>query len=150
MTEAKVDMVQLANDTAMEIKELMCGDYIYDNRFVEPRICRVKNVDLYTERVTAEPLCSPRNTTRLDDFEIDPIPLTKEMLLANGWKDDLTLPYEKKNYYYNGLKLYPHGNTWIMTYSGNNQCCITYVHELQRIMKALHVHWGEEFKIEER
>lgn len=134
----------------MDIKELMCGDYIYDNRFVEPRICRVMNVDLYMKRVIAEPLCSPRNTTSLDDFEIDPIPLTKEMLLANGWKDDLTLSYEKKNYYYNGLKLYPHGNAWIMTYSGNNQCYFLYVHELQRIMTALRVHRGEEFKIEEK
>lgn len=137
-----------------KIKELMCGDYIYDNSRVESRVCRVTGINLYSDSdmssVEVMPLCSPNNRVKLLDIEIAPIRLTKEMLLTNGWRDDLTLPYEKKNYYYNGLKLYPYGPAWVVTYSGNNRCSILYVHQLQRIMEALCVNGRTEFKLEEK
>ena len=136
----------------MSVKDLMIGDYIYDSSFVERRICKVVGIHVYPGydmgNVEVEPLCSPGNSTKLTDVEIEPIPLTKEMLLANGWRDDLTLMYEKKNYYYNGLKLYPYGNLWLATYSGNNQCLFGNVHELQRLMRGLRVYDGETFKLE--
>lgn len=136
----------------MDIKDLMIGDYVYETTHVEPRICKVTGIRYIPgydmNSVYAEPLCSPGNNVDFLDGDIAPIPLTKEMLLANGWRDDLTLMYEKKNYYYNGLKLYPDGNLWLAIYSGNNQCLFGNVHELQRLMRGLKVFKGETFKLE--
>lgn len=134
----------------MDIRELMIGDYVYITEDEEPQIGRVVGIksNPFSEYWLVELFQQSKPVRWYGEKKVEPIPLTKEMLLANEWRDDLTLQYEKKNFYYNGLKLYPYEGLWLTTYSGNNQCVITYVHELQRLMRGLKVHNWKFFKLE--
>lgn len=134
----------------MNLKELMIGDYVYITEDEEPQIGVVVGItpDSCCNGYVVEISQQSKPLRWYGEGKVEPVPLTGEMLLANGWRDDLTLQYEKENYYYNGLKLYPYGGLWLTTYSGNNQCVITYVHELQRLMRGLKVHSWELFKLE--
>lgn len=134
----------------MDIRELMIGDYVYITEDEEPQIGKVVGIKSiqFSDCWVVELFQQSKPVSWYGEKKVEPIPLTKEMLLANEWRDDLTLQYEKKNFYYNGLKLYPYGGLWLTTYSGNNQCVITYVHELQRLMRGLKVHNWNFFKLE--
>lgn len=134
----------------MDIRELMIGDYVYITDDEEPQTGMVVGIESnpFSKYRMVELFQQSKPIRWYDEGKVKPIPLTKEMLLANEWRDDLTLQYEKKNFYYNGLKLYPYEGLWLTTYSGNNQCIITYVHELQRLMRGLKVHNWKFFKLE--
>ena len=75
---------------------------------------------------------------------IDPIPLTPEILEKNGWKRDKLVPYIYGHEAHNIEVICTPNSEWVdVTFKGDTLHRIKYAHELQRILWAL----GEDAKL---
>lgn len=75
---------------------------------------------------------------RVDDINIEPIPLTPEILEKNGWKRDKLVAYIYGHEAHNiEVICTPNSECMYVTFKGETIHRIKYVHELQRILWAL-------------
>lgn len=127
----------------MKTSELMIGDWVlYGQRFAIIK-------ELYNGYVTI--LCSinGQNEYVEETYDnIEPIPLTSEILEKNGWKD---ISFDSEADYYNDdvemISFYEakDGNAWWWHVGLELAAPINYVHELQHILRFFKI--GKEVEI---
>lgn len=124
----------------MKARELMFGDLVRTSTTTtELRVCRAAHIDGDMDSVVLYDI-EDEDEYRIGRYakHIKPIPLTEEMLKANGWKTycefganflatrlDWNLTIVSKKI----------GNTYLRI-AGNWICDVNYVHELQRILRG--------------
>lgn len=114
----------------IEAKDLRIGDYVECNDC----ICKIIMIDSFREEVVTEG--SDGSTTAycsLDCEDLSPIPLTEEILEANGWEEDRhgnmwKMFDDQKIEYFNGS---------ISSFFHNLNNHVRYVHQLQHILWAM-------------
>lgn len=112
----------------MDCKSLMIGDIIrYDDEII-----RVK--DIYHYGGKGYCINEDNNDIRF----AEPIPLTEEILLANGWKTDGHIWDRKDEPFFEIEGEYYHKKEGdpLFLYIANNTAELKYVHELQRALRC--------------
>lgn len=111
----------------IEAKDLRIGDYVKCNDC----ICKIIKIDSYKEEVvTEESDGSTIAYTSLNCEDLSPIPLTEEILEANGWEEDRhgnmwKMFDDQKIEYFNGS---------VSSFFHNLNNHVLYVHQLQHIL----------------
>lgn len=114
----------------IEAKDLKIGDYVECNDC----ICKIIKIDSYEEEVVVEE--SDGSTIAYDSLDcedLSPIPLTDEILEANGWEEDKVGCMWKR---FDDQKIeYFNGSVSSFFHNLNNH--VLYVHQLQHILWAM-------------
>lgn len=113
----------------MEAKELMIGDWVYVNNIATQVMQVNEDCEIWTHK---DPFLPNEN--------VEPIPLTDEMLKANGF-DKEWLTYE----FYDGYNFFLDGKNGVCVHVGR----IWLVHELQHALRLCNLNeLADNFKIE--
>lgn len=114
----------------IEAKDLRIGDYVECNDC----ICKIIKIDSFKEEVvTEEADGSTTAYSSLDCEDLSPIPLTEDILEANGWEEDRHGNMWKR---FDDQKIeYFNGSVSSFFHNLNNH--VLYVHQLQHILWAM-------------
>lgn len=105
------------------------------------KVSEVRSTPLYKENegsIGLKPISNDRWPWGVLCRNIDPIPLTPEILKKNGWERDKLVPYiYGQEAHYIEVICTPNSEWMYVTFKGETIHRIKYVHELQRILWAL-------------
>lgn len=105
------------------------------------KVSEVRSTPLYKENegsIGLKPISNDRWPWGVLCRNIDPIPLTPEILKKNGWKRDKLVPYiYGQEAHYIEVICTPNSEWVYVTFKGETIHRIKYVHELQHILWAL-------------
>lgn len=141
----------------IEPKDLRIGDYVRVNSdncmILRGTICKVEGVDSnlsfpdYKGCVSLLELDSEEEDTPTGIWckDIEGIPITKEFLIKNGFKEFRHRVEEEGYEWYNyenetnctEVRYYPISKKYLVSYAGIVLCEIFFVHELQNFISAL-------------
>lgn len=109
----------------MKANELMIGDWV---RCTDPKPFRI--TDIETECGTPYFSVTGTDCLAVDGGDLQPIPLTAEILEKNGFKVDPTInPFAVRLV----VEMYSHGTTWKDEHDAMRG--LRYVHELQHALR---------------
>lgn len=126
-------------DKELRATDLMIGDWVNVTLEGETFKGRVTSIDGDTEEIKVSLYTAPLGWEDGDDFdEIEPIPLTAEILEKNGWKCNNT--YQSYSCDYASFELRLERNFYIVEVEGYEEgygafTSIEYLHELQHLLK---------------
>lgn len=129
----------------MKANELMLSDWV---RVINAGPCQVVQVDQYDIQTTY-------GRQRINEQRLEAITLTKEILLANGFKKEPDITEDVFEYVYsgNGKRIYVTVLPWdsfAITASGECriELSINHVHELQHVLRMMRLNdLADNFKI---
>lgn len=105
------------------------------------KVSEVRSTPLYKENegsIGLKPISNDRWPWGVLCRNIDPIPLTPEILKKNGWERDKLVPYiYGQEAHYIEVICTPNSEWVYVTFKGETIHRIKYVHELQHILWAL-------------
>ena len=133
------------------MNEIKKGSYILADIEYNTRICKVTGFMQTFDKVkiiTAD--TEEKREYILPYKNLRPLPLTKEMLLVNGWKKWHTLIPWRGYFHKDGWRLYPcEPIGWMLTAGQRSISKFCYIHELQQLLVCISLSKNKEhFKFE--
>lgn len=136
----------------MRAKELMIGDWVQSSFHKEPvRISSIKTSDGYGWVLNDADEWHYKDLQYKSDASLSPIPLTEDMLIANGFIYDSEDGWEYCGKNYEPLiGYYPKDKFFSIDYNGcSSEHKIAYVHEYQHVLRLCGLNdMADNFKIE--